>query len=78
MVNDEPAVGTFIKQLMPLYAMLSIDKFALGMLFLGAGLGGLIKTVPTPLDFLSPLLTSEYLSLGFLIVGVLLIISRQN
>ena len=57
--------------------MLSVDKFALGMLFLGAGLGGLIKTVPAPLDFLNPYLRSDYLSLFFLLIGVLLIISRQ-
>ena len=62
---------------MPCLSMFSIDKFALGMLFLGAGLGGLIKTVPAPLDFLNPYLRSDYLSIFFILVGVVLIISRQ-
>ncbi len=58
--------------------MLALDKFALGMLFLGAGLGGLIKSVPAPLDFVNPYLKSDYLSIVFILIGVLLIISRQN
>ena len=58
--------------------MFSVDKFALGMLFLGAGLGGLIKTLPAPLDFINPYFKSDYLSVGFLVLGVFLIISRQN
>lgn len=58
--------------------MFSVDKFALGMLFVGAGLGGLIKSLPAPLDFINPYLRSDYLSLVFLIVGIMLIISRQS
>ena len=58
--------------------MFSVDKFALGMLFLGAGLGGLVKSVPAPLDMINPFLQSSYLSIVFLIIGIILIISRQN
>lgn len=53
--------------------MFPFDKFAVGMLFIGAGLGGLIKSLPAPADFLNP-----YLSVVFLIVGVLFLISRQQ
>ncbi|HLC79392.1 MAG TPA: hypothetical protein VJG83_03085 [archaeon] len=52
--------------------MLSVDKFSVGMLFIGAGLGGLIKELPAPADFLNP-----YLSVVFLVVGVFFLISRQ-
>ncbi|HIH09617.1 MAG TPA: hypothetical protein HA254_03000 [Candidatus Diapherotrites archaeon] len=53
--------------------MFAVDKFAVAMLFIGAGLGGLIKELPPPADFLNP-----FLSIVFLIVGVLFLISRQN
>ncbi len=52
--------------------MFSVDKFAVGMLFIGAGLGGLIKELPAPLDVINP-----YLSIIFLVIGVLFLISRQ-
>lgn len=51
--------------------MINVDKFSVGMLFIGAGLGGLIKSFPAPLDFLNPSLT-----IFFLAVGVLFLIWR--
>lgn len=49
--------------------MINVDKFSVGMLFIGAGLGGLIKSLPAPFDILNPSLT-----IVFLVVGVVFLI----
>ena len=51
--------------------MFSIDKFSVGMLFIGAGLGSLINELPAPLDVLNPFLT-----VVFFLVGVIFLILR--
>ena len=51
--------------------MISIDKFSVGLFFIGMGLGKLVNQLPAPLDFLN-----AYLSMVFFIVGVLFLISR--
>ncbi len=55
--------------------MFSVNKFALGMLFIGAGLGGMIKEaslLPSQISFLGP-----YLTIVFLVIGVWFLISQQ-
>jgi len=51
--------------------MLNIDKFSVAMLFIGAGLGGLINSLPAPLDILNP-----YLTVVFFLLGVIFLVLR--
>ena len=51
--------------------MINFDKFAVGLLFIGMCMGSLIRSFPSPLEFLNP-----SLSVVFLIVGVMFLIWR--
>ncbi len=52
--------------------MINVDKFSVGMLFIGAGLGGLVaKFITLPIN-----LGSEVLSIVFIVIGVLFLIWR--
>lgn len=51
--------------------MFNVDKFAIAMLFIGAGLGTLAPKIPAPLDFANP-----YVSFLFLLIGVVFLILR--
>jgi len=51
--------------------MFAIDKSSVAMIFIGAGLGGLITTLPAPLDILNP-----YLTVVFFLIGVVFLIMR--
>jgi hypothetical protein len=51
--------------------MLNVDKFAIAMLFIGAGLGTLAPKLTSPLDFINP-----YISFLFLIIGVVFLILK--
>ena len=48
-----------------------LEKFNAALLFIGMGLGGLITSLPAPLDVLNP-----YLALVFLIVGVVFLLLK--
>ena len=54
------------------FSMLNIDKFSVAMLFIGAGLGGLVvKVLPVP-----SLISGEIFSVVFIAVGVIFLILR--
>ena len=51
--------------------MINVDKFSVGMLFIGAALGRLITGLPAPLDAIN-----SYLSIIFIVVGIIFLIMR--
>ncbi|VVC00292.1 Uncharacterised protein [uncultured archaeon] len=52
--------------------MINVDKFSVAMLFIGAGLGGLVvKILPLP-----SIVSGEALSVVFILIGVVFLIWR--
>ncbi|MEK6958190.1 MAG: hypothetical protein AABW99_04410 [archaeon] len=49
--------------------MFGIDKFRLGIFLLGMGLGGVITSLPAPLDVVNP-----FLSVALLLIGVVFLL----
>lgn len=47
------------------------EKFNVALLFIGAGLGGIITSLPAPLDVVNP-----YLSVVFLLIGVVFLVLK--